>query len=116
MKKIVSIKSSFYLLQKNFRPDIVTKNLNTVQNTFNATTTLTLIDVPFVLIFLIALYLIHYQLGIIASLFIFTPFIILNFYRNKINKLSENSNQLALGTARLHDNSVQDLKQLNTLI
>ena len=36
MKKIVSIKSSFYLLQKNFRPDIVTKNLNTVQNTFNA--------------------------------------------------------------------------------
>jgi ATP-binding cassette subfamily C protein LapB len=105
IKKIVSIKSSFYLLQKNFRPDIVTKNLNTVQNTFNATTTLTLIDVPFVLIFLIALYLIHYQLGIIASLFIFTPFIILNFYRNKINKLSENSNQLALGTARLHDNS-----------
>ena len=27
MKKIVSIKSSFYLLQKNFRPDIVTKIL-----------------------------------------------------------------------------------------
>ena len=105
MKKIVSIRSSFYLLQKNFRPDIVTKNLNTVQNTCNANTTLTLIDVPFVLIFLIALFLIHYQLGIIASIFIFFPLIILNFYRNKINKLSENSNQIMLGTARLHDNS-----------
>ena len=105
MKKIVSIRSSFYLLQKNFRPDIVTKNLNTVQNTCNANTTLTLIDVPFVLIFLIALFLIHYQLGIITSIFIFFPLIILNFYRNKINKLSENSNQIMLGTARLHDNS-----------
>ena len=105
MKKIVSIRSSFYLLQKNFRPDIVTKNLNTVQNTCNANTTLTLIDVPFVLIFLIALFLIHYQLGIIASIFIFFPLIILNFYRNKINKLSENSSQITLGTARLHDNS-----------
>ena len=105
MNKIISIKSNFYLLQKNFRQDIITKNLNTVQNTLNATTTLILIDVPFVLIFLIALFLIHYQLGIIASLFIFIPFIILNFYRNKINQLSENSNQLVLGTARLHDNS-----------
>ena len=105
MKKIVSIRSSFYLLQKNFRPDIVTKNLNTVQNTCNANTALTLIDVPFVLIFLIALFLIHYQLGIIASIFIFFPLIILNFYRNKINKLSENSSQITLGTARLHDTS-----------
>ncbi len=105
MKKIISIRSSFYLLQKNFRPDVVTKNLNTVQNTCNANTTLTLIDVPFVFIFLIALFLIHYQLGIIASIFIFVPLIILSFYRNKINKLSENSNQIMLGTARLHDNS-----------
>ena len=90
MKKLVSIKSSYYSIQKNFRPDIITRNVNLVQNTFNASTTLILIDVPFVLIFLIALFLINYQLGLIATLFILVPFIILNFYRNKINQLSEN--------------------------
>ena len=105
MKKMVSIKSNYYSIQKNFRPDIVTRNVNVVQNTFNASTTLILIDVPFVLIFIIALFLIHYQLGIIVSLLIFLPFIILNFYRNSINKLSQNVTKLNLGTARLHDSS-----------
>ena len=66
----------------------MTKNLHIVQNTLTATTTLILVDVPFVLIFLIALFLIHYQLGIIATLFIFVPFIILNFYRNRINNFT----------------------------
>ena len=102
MKKLVSIKSSYYSIQKNFRPDIVTRNVNLVQNTFNASTTLILIDVPFVLIFLIALFLINYQLGLIATLFILVPFIILNFYRNRIDKLSNVSTQLNYGTARLH--------------
>ena len=78
MKKLVAIKSNYYSIQKNFRPDIITRNVNLVQSTFNASTTLILIDVPFVLIFLIALFLIHYQLGIIATLFILVPFIILN--------------------------------------
>ena len=105
MKKMVSIKSNYYSIQKNFRPDIVTRNVNVVQNTFNASTTLILIDVPFVLIFIIALFLIHYQLGIIVGLLIFLPFIILNFYRNSINKLSQNVTKLNLGTARLHDSS-----------
>ena len=105
MKKLVSIKSSYYSIQKNFRPDIVTRNVNLVQNTFNASTTLILIDVPFVLIFLIALFLINYQLGLIATLFILVPFIILNFYRNRIDKLSNVSTQLNYGTARLHDSS-----------
>ena len=105
MKKLVSIKSSYYSIQKNFRPDIVTRNVNLVQNTFNASTTLILIDVPFVLIFLISLFLINYQLGLIATLFILVPFIILNFYRNSIDKLSNVSTQLNYGTARLHDSS-----------
>ena len=105
MKKLVTIKSNFYSIQKNFRPDIVTRNVSMVQNTFNASTTLILIDVPFVLIFLIALFLIHYQLGLIATLFILLPFIILNFYRSSIDKLSNTSTQLNYGTARLHDSS-----------
>ena len=105
MKKIVSIKSSFYALQKNFRPDIVTQNLQTIKSTLNATTTLILIDVPFVLIFLIALFLIHYHLGIITTLFLTIPFIVINFYRKKINNLNQQSLQIGLNTARLHDNS-----------
>ena len=105
MKKIVSIKSNFYALQKNFRPDIVTQNLQTIKSTLNATTTLILIDVPFVLIFLIALFLIHYHLGIITTLFLAIPFIVINFYRKKINELNQQSLQIGLNTARLHDNS-----------
>jgi ATP-binding cassette subfamily C protein LapB len=105
MKKIVSIKSNFYALQKNFRPDIVTQNLQTIKSNLNATTTLILIDVPFVLIFLIALFLIHYQLGIITTLFLAIPFIVINFYRKKINDLNQQSLQIGLNTARLHDNS-----------
>ena len=105
MKKLVAIKSNYYSIQKNFRPDIITRNVNLVQSTFNASTTLILIDVPFVLIFLIALFLIHYQLGIIATLFILVPFIILNFYKNKIDNLSNVATQLNYGTARLHDSS-----------
>ena len=105
MKKIVSIKSNFYALQKNFRPDIVTQNLQMIKSTLNATTTLILIDVPFVLIFLIALFLIHYQLGIITTLFLAIPFIVINFYRKKINDLNQQSLQIGLNTARLHDNS-----------
>ena len=50
MKKLVTIKSNFYSIQKNFRPDIVTRNVSMVQNTFNASTTLILIDVPFVVV------------------------------------------------------------------
>ena len=105
MKKIVSIKSNFYALQPNFRPDIVTQNLQTIKSTLSATTTLILIDVPFVLIFLIALFLIHYQLGIITTLFLAIPFIVINFYRKKINELNQQSLQIGLNTARLHDNS-----------
>ena len=105
MKKIVSIKSNFYALQKNLRPDIVTQNLQTIKSNLNATTTLILIDVPFVLIFLIALFLIHYQLGIITTLFLAIPFIVINFYRKKINDLNQQSLQIGLNTARLHDNS-----------
>ena len=63
--------------------------MNIVQNTLNATTTLVLIDVPFVIIFLIALFLIHYQLGIIVSLFIFVPFMIMNYYRKRLSLLSQ---------------------------
>lgn len=106
MKKLVSIKSHYLNIQKNFRSDLITKNMNIVQNTLNATTTLVLIDVPFVIIFLIALFLIHYQLGIIVSLFIFVPFMIMNYYRKRLSLLSQGSQNLSIGTSRLHDNTI----------
>ena len=106
MKKIVSIKSNYYTIQKNFRSDVVTKHLHTVQNTLNATTTLILVDVPFITIFLTALFLIHYQLGIITSLFVFIPYLIMRYYRKSLSSLSQSSQNLSIGTARLHDNSI----------
>ena len=118
MKKIVSIKSHYYTIQKNFRSDVVTKHLHTVQNTLNATTTLILIDVPFITIFLVALFLIHYQLGIIASLFVFIPYLIMRYYRKSLSSLSQNSQNLSIGTARLHDNSIsrfETVKYFNLL-
>lgn len=105
IKKLNSIKTSYYSFHKNFRPDIITKHVYTTQGTFTATTTLTLIDVPFVLIFLLALFLIHYQLGLLASLLIFVPLMCLSFYRKKIYELNSKFHQMSLNTARLHDNS-----------
>tara|TARA_Y100000748_G_scaffold301075_1_gene300680 strand:+ start:1450 stop:3111 length:1662 start_codon:yes stop_codon:yes gene_type:complete len=106
MKKLVSIKTTFYAVNKQFRPDVVSGNLLAIQQNLVATTALILIDVPFVLIFLIALFLIHYQLGLIVSAFIFVPLIILTFYRKSINDLSRKSSDNAFATTRLHDNSI----------
>ena len=106
MKKLVSIKTTYYAVQKQFRPDVVSGHLNTIQNNLGATTALILIDVPFVSIFLIALFLIHWQLGLIVSVFIFVPFIIVSFYKTTINNLSNTSYQNAIATTRMHDNII----------
>ncbi len=105
-KKLVSIKTSFYAINKQFRPDVVSGHLQIIQQSLVATTTLILIDVPFVSIFLIALFLIHYQLGLIVSVFIFIPLIISIFYKNTINDLSSKTSQNMLATTRLQDNTI----------
>ena len=106
LKKLVSIKTTYYAVQKQFRPDVVSGHLNTIQNNLGATTALILIDVPFVSIFLIALFLIHWQLGLIVSVFIFVPFIIVSFYKTTINNLSNTSYQNVIATTRMHDNII----------
>ena len=105
-KKLTVIKTSYYTIQKQFRPDVITGHLQTVQNTLNASTILAIVDVPFVSVFLAALYLIHYQLGIITTVIIFFPLIVASFYTSSINKLSRESYLNAINSARLHDNAV----------
>ena len=105
LQKLASIKTTFFALQKNFRPEIITRNIQIIQNNLSATNILVLVDVPFVLIFLIALFLIHYQLGLIVSAFLIVPFIITYFYRDKINTLSSSHMQLSVNSARLYDNA-----------
>ena len=105
LQKFASIKTTYFALQKNFRPEIITRNIQIIQNNLSATNILVLVDVPFVLIFLIALFLIHYQLGLIVSAFLIVPFIIAYFYRDKINSLSASHMQLSVSSARIYDNA-----------
>ncbi len=105
LRKISSIKSSYFELHKNFRSDVISKHVQTIKSTLTGTTLLTLIDVPFVTIFLLALFLIHYQLGLIACLLIFLPFLILSLYRGKIGELSKKDLNASLSTSRLYDTS-----------
>ncbi len=105
LQKFASIKTTYFALQKNFRPEIITRNIQIIQNNLSATNILVLVDVPFVLIFLIALFLIHYQLGLLVSAFLIVPFIIAYFYRDKINSLSASHMQLSVSSARLYDNA-----------
>jgi ATP-binding cassette subfamily C protein LapB len=106
MKKLTVIKTSYYAIQKQFRSDVITGHMQTVQNTLNASTILVIVDVPFVSVFLAALYLIHYQLGIIATVIIFFPLILAAFYTSPINKLNRESHLNAINSARLHYNVV----------
>lgn len=105
LRKISSIKSSYFELNKNFRSDVISKHMQTIKSSLTGTTLLTLIDVPFVAIFLLALFLIHYQLGLIASLLIFLPFLILSLYRGKIGELSKKDLNASLSTSRLYETS-----------
>ncbi len=89
LNKFVSIKPKFYEFTSNFRNEVVNHHLQNIQNTFSSTNIITIIDVPFTLIFLIALFLIHYQLGFIAILFVTLPFLINRFTSDRIKSLSQ---------------------------
>ena len=54
LRKISSIKSSYFELHKNFRSDVISKHVQTIKSTLTGTTLLTLIDVPFVTILLLS--------------------------------------------------------------
>jgi ATP-binding cassette subfamily C protein LapB len=105
LKKLTILKTSIYSLRNQFNSEAISGHVLTVQNIITATTTLVLIDVPFVSIFLIALYLIHYQLGIIATIIIIIPFIISRFYSAGINKKSFDWYLNSMNISKLYENT-----------
>jgi ATP-binding cassette subfamily C protein LapB len=105
LKKLTILKTSIYSLRNQFNSEAISGHVLTVQNIITATTTLILIDVPFVSIFLIALYLIHYQLGIIATIIIIIPFIISRFYSAGINKKSFDWYLNSMNISKLYENT-----------
>ena len=91
LNKLVSIKTLIYEVSKNFRNDIINHHITNIQNTFSATNIISIVDVPFTLIFLLALFLIHYQLGIITLFFLGLPFIVNRLLNERVHKLSQQS-------------------------
>ena len=91
LNKLVSIKTQIYEVSKKFRNDIINHHLSNIQNTFSATNIVSMLDVPFTLIFLLALFLIHYQLGLITLFFLGMPFLVNKVFNERVHKLSQQS-------------------------
>ena len=104
LNKFLHIKNYIFETSSKFRNDIVNKHLSIIQNTFSATTIVALIDVPFSLIFLLALFLIHYQLGLICLFFLLIPFLINSIYKKRINIFSFQNDLLKTNIFRIFDN------------
>ena len=106
LDKLISIKSHYYETGSGFRNDLINKNLTLIRNIYSASNILILVDVPFTLIFLIALFLIHYQLGIIVTIFLFIPFLLSKYFRDRISKLSFQGDLLNSNVFRIFDNVI----------
>ena len=106
LTKLNHIKSHIYEVSFKLRNDLINKNLNITQNTFSASTILIILDVPFIIIFLLALFLIHYQIGLICTLFLVLPFLIDRLYSKKINKLSKQNELFQSSIFRVFDNVI----------
>ena len=106
LTKLNNIKSHIYEVSFKLRNDLINKNLNIIQNTFSASTILIILDAPFTIIFLLALFLIHYQIGLICVFFLLIPFLIDRVYSAKINKLSKQSELIQSSIFRIFDNVI----------
>jgi len=106
LTKLNNIKSHIYEVSFKLRNDLINKNLNIIQNTFSASTILIILDVPFTIIFLLALFLIHYQIGLICVFFLLIPFLIDRVYSAKINKLSKQNELIQSSIFRIFDNVI----------
>ena len=106
LNKLTVIKSHIFETASKFRNDIINRNINSIRNTFTASNILVILDVPFAAIFLLALFLIHYQLGILTLIFIVLPFAVNRYYGNKINKLSGQNEAISTNIFRIFDNAI----------
>ena len=104
LNKLVSIKTQIYEVSKKFRNDIINHHLTNIQNTFSATNIVSILDVPFTLIFLLALFLIHYQLGLLTLFFLGLPFLVNKVLNERVHKLSQQSVMDNNNSFRLFEN------------
>jgi ATP-binding cassette subfamily C protein LapB len=104
LNKLVTIKTQIYEVSKKFRNDIINYHLSNIQNTFSATNIVSILDVPFTLIFLLALFLIHYQLGLITLFFLGLPFLVNKVFNQRLYKLSQQSAMDNNNSFRLFEN------------
>jgi len=104
LNKLVTIKTQVYEVSKKFRNDVINHHLSNIQNTFSATNIVSMLDVPFTLIFLLALFLIHYQLGLITLFFLGLPFLVNKVLNERVHKLSQQSVLDNNNTFRLFEN------------
>ena len=109
LTRLNNIKSHIYEVSFKLRNDQIIKNLNTIKSTYSASTILIILDVPFTLIFLLALFLIHYQVGLICLVFLLIPFLIDKLYSGKIKKLSQQNELLQSSIFRVFDNVTRNL-------
>ncbi len=106
LNKLVTIKTQIYEVSKKFRNDIINHHLSNIQNTFSATNIVSILDVPFTLIFLLALFLIHYQLGLITLFFLGLPFLVNKVLNERVHKLSQQSVMDNNNSFRLFENVI----------
>ena len=104
LNKLVSIKPQVYEVSKKFRNDIINHHLTNIQSTFSATNIVSMLDVPFTLVFLLALFLIHYQLGLITVFFLGLPFLVNRILSERVHKLSQQSTLDNNNSFRLFEN------------
>ena len=104
LNKLVTIKTQVYEVSKKFRNDVINHHLSNIQNTFSATNIVSMLDVPFTLIFLLAIFLIHYQLGLITLFFLGLPFLVNKVLNERVHKLSQQSVLDNNNTFRLFEN------------
>ena len=105
--KIDNIPASQYVIKDNFRSDALNNDISTVQQTLVGTKYLMVLDVPFVIIFLIALFLLHWTIGIITLLFLIFPFLIYLLFRKKI----QDSSRTIKSTAQATYTMIEDLSK-----
>ena len=104
LNKLVTIKTQIYEVSKNIKNNIINHHILTVQNTYTASNILTIVDVPFTIIFLVALFLIHYQIGLITLFFLALPFLINKLFSERIHKFSQQSTIESNNVFRLFEN------------
>ncbi len=103
--KIQSSKSIFGELYKQPKYQSIDRILQAIENTFSASTIIIILDLPFILVFLITIFLIHNTLGAI-TLFIILCVILISWFMSMI------SNRVELQTALEQNNESNLIKSI----